>query len=446
MITSATIDSNTFQAVFETLDSQSPLHALRSEGYERFCDLGFPTRRDEEWRYTNIKPITNTTFKPASGGAGSITKESIAAYTLNDTPCHQMVFVNGRFAGELSDIGELKSGVRLESIAAISESSCDMFASHLGSCAEIEREVFTALNTAFIEDGMFLLVPRGVDLEKPVHVIFITTTGTTPVVTHPRILIVAEENSRATIIETYASSTGGGGGGVCLTNPVTEIIAGENAIIDHYKIEQECEEAYHFSSLNVRQQRSSNVTSHNYSIGGRLVRNNVNCSLDDEGCEATFNGLTIGHGRQHVDNYLRIDHNKPNCNSWEYYKTILDDQSRGVFCGRIYVAPDAQKTDAKQTSMNLLLSEEASITTMPQLDIFADDVKCTHGATIGQIEESQLFYLQSRGIDKVAAKTLLIYAFANETIAEIKIEELRARLERVLLDRLPQGELLQGGF
>ena len=442
MTTSATIDSDTFQAAFEALDAQSPLHGLRGKGYERFCDLGFPTRRDEEWRYTNIKPITTTTFKPASGGAGSLTKESIAAYTLSDTSCHQMVFVNGRFAAELSDIGELQSGVRLENIATISESSYDTFASHLGSCAEIEREVFTALNTAFIEDGLFLLVPRDVDLEKPVHVIFITTLGSAAVVTHPRILIVAEENSRATIIETYGSD----GDGVCLTNPVTEIIVGENAIIDHYKIEQECEEAYHISSLNVRQHRSSNVTSHNYSFGGRLVRNNLNCALDGEGCEATFNGLTIGHGRQHVDNYLRIDHNKPNCNSWEYYKTVLDDQSRGVFCGRIYVAPDAQKTDAKQTSMNLLLSEEASITTMPQLDIFADDVKCTHGATIGQIEESQLFYLQSRGIDKVAAKTLLIYAFANETIAEIKIEELRNRLERVLLDRLPRGELLQGGL
>lgn len=448
MTSPVTIESNAFLIAFEHLDADAPIHSLRREALDQFANLGFPTLKDEEWRYTNMKPITQGEFDLARGDAAHLSKRDIAEYTFTQTPCHQIVFVNGRYAPHLSEIGEPSGGARVESLAAVIEGDFSALRSHLARYTEPNREVFTALNTAFIEDGVFVHLPREVRLDKPVHMIFLTTPEDVPVMTHPRILIVAEANSRATIIETCAAIGGDSGGadGAYFTNTVTEMVVGENAHIDHYRLGLESEQALHVSSLNVRQAASSNVTCHNFTFGGRLVRNNINAALEGEGIHTTFNGLNIGRDRQHVDNYLRIDHLKPNCNSWEYYKTILDDRARGVFMGRIYVAPDAQKTDAKQTSANMLLSDDANVTTMPQLEIFADDVKCTHGATTGQLEESQLFYLQARGIDKVAARSLLIYAFANEMIEEVKIEELRRILENLLLDRLPQGHLLRGGL
>ncbi len=442
MTTTMLTPLDTYASAFESLDPAWPLHDVRSAAFERFNALGFPTVKDEAWRYTNPKPITDRIFALAPPASDRISADAIAAYTLVETPCHQLVFVNGRFAPSLSSVGDLPDGVIIEPLVATAVRDANGLRASLDRHTELDREAFTALNSAMIEDGAFVHLPRNARLEHPVHLVFLTESGDAAVMTHPRVLVVAEAFSEATIIETYAPDEGP----EHFTNTVTEIVVGENATLDHYKIVRENERALHVSSLNVTQATNSNVTSHNYSFGGALVRNHVNAALDGEGIHSTFNGLVMGHGEQHVDNALRIDHLKPNCNSWEYYKTILDDRSRGVFSGRIYVAEDAQKTDAKQTSMNLLLSEDADVTAKPQLEIFADDVKCTHGATIGQIEESQLFYLQSRGIDPVTARSMLIFAFANETISEIKVPEVRQGMERLLMQRLPQGECLGGGM
>jgi len=433
-----------FAAAFEALDADSPVHGLRERGYEHFQALGFPTLRNEEWRYTNVRSIARTAFIPAHAEPTDAAIALVKRHMLRDTPAHKVVFINGRHRPELSEIGEddLRSGVRLESLATAVREDCSTLRSWLGQHADMQRDAFAALNTALLADGAFLYVPRDVSMTRPVHLLFIATAPDEPAMTHPRILIVAEAGSRATIVETYVSE----GAAASLTNTVTEIVARDGANVDHYKVVREGPAAFHVSSLNIHQAKDTNVASHCFSIGGRLVRNNLNAALDGTGCHSTFNGLVVARGEQHVDNHLSIEHLKPNCNSWEYYKTILDEKARGVFTGRIYVAQDAQKTDAKQTSMNLLLSDGAEVTAKPQLEIFANDVKCTHGATIGQIDDDQLFYLRSRGIDPVVARSLLVYAFANETIREVRIDELRARLEDVVLGRLPQGRELQGGL
>ena len=286
-----------------------------------------------------------------------------------------------------------------------------------------------------------MLKTAGYNLPTKLHVHgFLTVGGEEPEVTHPRNLIVAETNSQATIVETYA---GVGGGEAYLTNAVTEVVANENATLVHYKIERECEQAFHVATTNYHQYRSSNVTFLNVVLGGTLVRNDIYAMMDGEGCDCSLNGLSMLSGSQHADNHLWVHHAKPHCDSREYFKGIYDDQSHGVFCGRIFVEEGAQKTDAKQTNMNLILSDEALADSKPQLEIFADDVKCTHGATIGQIDNDAIFYLGTRGLSKEAARSMLIYAFANEMISQISIEPLRARLSELLFDRLPQTEMLR---
>jgi Fe-S cluster assembly protein SufD len=429
---------------FDRLDASAPLHAMRRTAFERFQALGFPTLRDEEWRYTSVKPIATTTFGHPGDtptGAAAVTESDLHAHLLHETDCHRLVFVNGRFRADLSAPGAVPAGVRLLTLADAIAGDFDAVEPWLGRVAEPSGEPFTALNTAFIEDGVALLLPARTVLETPVHLHFVSTPGGEgpAAVTHPRILVVAEEGSQATVVESYSTV----GTGTAFTNTITEIVAGERAVVDHYRVQREDDAALHVSGLWTHQAGNSDVTSHCFTGGGGLVRNDIHAVLDGEHANATFNGLFLTHGTQHVDNHLHVRHMEPNCNSWEFYKGILDDRSRGVFSGRIYVAQDAQKTDAKQTSMNLLLSADAKVTAKPQLEIFADDVKCTHGATIGQLEEDQLFYLRARGIPLAAARSLLIRAFANETISEIRIDELRRLLQHELLGRLPHGDLLE---
>jgi len=434
----ATIDA-TAAGAFDRLDAHSPVHGLRQRAFERYGELGLPTTSDEAWRYTSTKAIARTAFGANHAGDATeddVTQADVAAHRL--PLVHELVFVNGRFAPDLS-IDATAAGIRLETLADVIASDFAAVESHLGRHAAFDDAAFTALNTAHIEDGAFLQVPPGTKLEKPVHLLFVTTAGAEPRAVHPRVLLLAGAGSAITVVESYVTI----GAGSTLTNAVTEMLVEEGAVVDHYKIQAESDDAFHVSTLHVKQVGRSDVTSHDFTVGGSLVRHDIQCILDAEGCNATFNGLYLIGGRQHVDNHLRIEHRKPNCNSWEFYKGVLDDRSTAVFTGRIFVDHDAQKTDAKQTNMNLLLSDDARVNTMPQLEIFADDVKCTHGATIGQIEESQLFYLQSRGIDRETARSLLIYAFANETISEVRIDALRERLRAELRDRLPVGHLLQ---
>ncbi len=432
-------NTGSYLADFEAFEKQrAPYGAswftpLRKAAIAHFAEGGFPTLRDEDWRFTNLAPITRTHFEPADTDAPGVRRDMLEGLLFGRADCPCLVFVNARYRPELSSLGPLAGQVKLTHLAAAMKRDADSLAPHLARYADYRQNVFTALNTAMLEDGAFLAIPNGMMVEQPIHLVYIAAAGPVPTITHPRTLIVAGASSQVTIVESFA---GAGTGGAYFTNAVTELIGQDNAVIDHYRLQQESDDAFHMGTLQVHLGRDTQIRSHSVSLGGALVRNNVNAVLDGEGGECTLNGLYLGIGRQHVDNQLRVEHAKPHCNSWEYYKGILADQAHGVFSGRVVVHKDAQKTDAKQTNKNLLLSDAAQIDTNPQLEILADDVKCTHAATIGQIDGEALFYLRSRGIAQAAARDLLVYAFASESINQIKIESIRARLEQLLFGRL----------
>ncbi|HEV3258744.1 MAG TPA: Fe-S cluster assembly protein SufD [Gemmataceae bacterium] len=407
------------------------LRHLRSAAIDRFAELGFPTPRDEEWRFTNVAPITRVAFQPAAAvGLSGQAVQALQRLSFDTgTASTRIVFVNGHFAPALSALRPSANGVTVDSLAGVLKTHSKWVEPHLARYAGYEDHPFRALNTAFLRDGAFVSIPKGKVVEEPVHLVFVSTTRGEPTVSYPRNLIVAGPGSRATVIESYIGLEDG----VYLTNAVTEIVAGENSVIDHYKLQREGGQAFHVATLQVHQERGSNFSSHYVALGGALVRNEVNVALDGEGCESTLNGLYLARDRQHMDNRTVIDHAKPRCASHELYKGILDGKAHGVFNGKIFVRQDAQKTDAKQTNKTLLLSDDATINTKPQLEIFADDVKCTHGATVGQLDAESIFYLRSRGIDLAAARSLLTFAFANDVIGRIKVEPLRAGLEDLLL-------------
>jgi Fe-S cluster assembly protein SufD len=413
--------------------ARTRLHQTRKAALTRFAELGFPTVEHEEWRFTNIAPLTRIPFQLAGPEPAAPRKDIHEMGVLAATApgALRLRFVNGRLDTGLSSIMGAPAGVIVGSLAQALAERPQQVEPHLARHAKYQEHAFVALNTAFIEDGAFVLIPRNVTVEQPIHVVYTSTLHGDPTVSHPRTLIVAGENSRATVIECYV----GFEDEVYFTNAVTEVVLGENAVLDHYKVQEESREAFHVAVMQVHQDRYSNFTSHSIALGGGLARNEVNAVLDTEGCECTLNGLYQAVDDQLIDNLTRIDHAKPHCASHELYKGILDGKGKGVFNGKIYVHPDAQKTDAKQTNQTLLLSDEATINTKPQLEIFADDVKCTHGATIGQLDEDAIFYLRSRGIGQEAARSLLTYAFANDIISRIKVEPIRAQLEQVLLAR-----------
>ena len=409
----------------------------RREAMARFLELGFPTLRDEEWRHTNVGPIAETAFEPAQADGVGLTRAWLEPFRFGDSTS-LLVFVNGRYAPNLSSLRALPEGVVLGNLTQAMGVDADLVRLHLAQHACFRDHAFRALNTALMEDGAFLHVPAGRVVEGPIHLLFVTSGPEQAVMTHPRNLIVLGDDSQATIVETYI----GFGINKYFTNAVTEVVVGENAVLDHYKMVRERPEAFHVATLELHQGRSSNITSHTLTFGGVLVRNDITAVLDGEGCVCALNGFYIASGKQHVDNHLRVEHVKPHCDSREFFKGILDDQARGIFSGRIVVHKDAQKTDAKQTNMSLLLSGEAQVESKPQLEILADDVKCTHGATVGQISDEALFYLRSRGINEDAARSLLVYAFARDAFAQIRIPPLLTQLEGLLLERLPQGQLL----
>jgi Fe-S cluster assembly protein SufD len=408
------------------------LRALRENAFARFCKVGFPTTRDEDWRFTNISAIAETPFR-LSRDEARLSPRDLQPWCMEDACC-QLVFVNGRFSAELSSPRSLAAGVRVESLARqIAEGSTEI-EPHLGAYLDTRRDAFSALNTAFAEDGAYIHVRRGTALKTPIHLLFVSTGGSAPVMTHPRNLIVAEEGSQAAIIEDYVSLESG----AAFCNTATELVARENAVVSHYLVEREDKRAFNVSTLRIQQGRSANVASHSLLVGGAIVRNNVHPVLAGEGGECLINGLFVGSGRQHLDNYMYVEHAKPHCSSRQFYNGILDGHAHGVFHGRIIVHKDAQKTDAKQTNRNLLLSDDAQIDTKPQLEIYADDVKCTHGATIGQIEEDALFYLRSRGIEEASARKLLLLAFASECLDRMKEDAARQFAEGLISESLFQ--------
>ena len=416
------------------------LRELREDAFERFCQMGFPTTKNEDWRFTNVSAISQGSFRLSPDAHQPISHADLQPYHIPGT-AGRLVFVNGRFAPELSDLSSLPAGVKAGSLAAEIINNPESIEPHLGRYINFGRDGFSALNTAFIEDGGYVFLPRRTIVEAPIHLLFISATDGSPAMAHPHTLIVAEDETQAGIVEDYVSF----GNGAFFSNVVTELVAGENAVLSHYLIEREDQQAYNVSTLRLQQARSANVSSHSVLLGGALVRNNVHPVLAGEGGECLINGLFIGNGRQHMDNYMLVEHASPHCSSRQFYNGILDGSSHGVFHGRIIVHKDAQKTDAKQTNRNLLLSDNAQIDTKPQLEIYADDVKCTHGATIGQIEENALFYMRSRGIDEAGARRLLLFAFASESLQRMKSDSVREYLENVIRQWLPAGAGKPGG-
>jgi Fe-S cluster assembly protein SufD len=417
------------------------LRQLREDAWQRFYAKGFPTTHDEDWRFTNLAALARTPFQLAVKGSVTVTAGQIEKFRVPGAGC-RLVFVNGHFAPELSEVGDLPDTLEIcsleRAIAKAMEGSApegcapEGIEQHLGRYADVRRDVFSALNTALWEDGAYLRIHRGAVIEQPIHLLYVSAGAGAAIMTHPRTLIVAEPTSHAAVIEDYVSI----GEETAFSNAVTELVAGQDAVVSHFLVGRENLAAFNVSTLRLELARGTNVSSHSILLGGGLVRNNVHPVLAGEGAECLINGLFVGAGRQHLDNYMLVEHAQPQCSSRQFYNGILDDRARGVFHGRIVVHKDAQKTDAKQTNRNLLLSDDARIDTKPQLEIYADDVKCTHGATIGQIEEEQLFYLRSRGIEESSARNLLLYAFAAECLDRMNDSPAREFVAELIRERL----------
>lgn len=426
-----------YRSLFQQLNGAAPVwvRRVREAGIARFAEVGFPTTRMEEWRYTSVAPIARVPFAlPARAPAG----ERVAALAERfggPSGAHTLVFVNGRHAPELSAGGAPAGGLRVGSLATALETEAALIEPHLARYASPAQQSFTALNTAFIEDGAFVHVPRGTRVDEPIHLLFISTAAAHPTMSCPRTLIVVDERSQAAVIESYV----GAAGETYLTNAVTEVALGPNATLAHYKLQQESQQAFHVATIQTRQDTASRFESCSISLGGALVRTDINAVLDADGCACNLDGLYVVGGTQHVDHHTSIDHQRPHGTSRELYKGILDGRSTGVFNGKVYVRPNAQKSDAQQANKNLLLSEHAVMNTKPQLEIFADDVKCSHGATIGRLDEDALFYLRARGVGVNEARELLTYAFASEIVNRIRLEPIRAPLEQLFWARLRGG-------
>ena len=413
--------------------SEAPewVQALRSSALDRFTQLGFPTTKNEDWHFTSVVPIAERQFVPHTSPSGDVRRTELEPYLFPDTPdWHMAVFVNGRFAPELSHLEHLPEGVRVLPLARAWAEAPEL-ARRIGTVAPFDKQTFTALNTAFLHDGAVVHVAADRELAHPIHLVFVTDRHGANGVSYPRNLIVAEHHAKATVIESYV----GLGDVAYLTNAVTEVVVGAGATLTHSKLQREALSAYHVGTIEARQDRDSHYVSFSLAVGAALSRTNIGTVLGGEGCGVTLNGLYMLDGAQHGDHQTRIEHAQPNCFSRQLYKGVLDGASHGVFNGKVYVDPIAQKTDGKQTNNTLLLSERAQIDTKPQLEIFADDVKCTHGATVGRLDDVSLFYMKSRGIGAEEARKLLTYAFAADVLETIENDAVREGLEAMTMAR-----------
>lgn len=426
---------NQFDEFEKSLNGEktSDFHKVRKDAISKFAELTFPTQKDEEWKYTNISPLLKHSFSPFAVKV-NVPSETINKFLFDKMEHSLLVFINGNFSSELSKLIDIPKGVVIGSLADELKNDNPIVKKHLGKYAENENYFFTTLSTAFTKDGAFIYVPDGKVVEDPIHIIFITKSSSKKILTQPRNLFVAGKNSQVSIIEHYVSDEDT----VYFTNSVTEIVAGENAIVDHIKLQEESNKAFHIARMEVDQERNSNFSSHLISHGAEISRNDFNARFNDEGSECMLNGLFMIGDEQLFDAHTMIDHAKPHCQSHEHYKGILQDKSRGVFNGKVMVRRDAQKTNAFQENNTILLSDNAVMNTKPQLEIFADDVKCSHGATIGKLNDEAKFYLQSRGIGEEAATAILIHAFASDVITSIKIPALRDYLEEIITKRFNQ--------
>jgi Fe-S cluster assembly protein SufD len=408
------------------------LKALREGGIARFGDLGFPNMKQEAWRFTSVAPIADATFELAHPVSRIPTLAAIQPFLLDDSG-HRLVFVNGFLQRSLST--PVFDGVRLDGLAQVLIDQPELVREHLCKYAAFQDRPFCALNTAFVRDGAFVHVPPKVTVEEPIQLLFLTTGSKRErVVTHPRNLVVIEREARATIVETYASLEQD----VYWTNAVTEITVGDGARVDHHRVQRESPRAYHVAATETHQGRDSTVNFHTIAFGGALARHDIGSVMAGPGGTLILNGLYLLAGEQHADHHTTIDHAAHHCESHEYFNGVLDGRSRGVFTGRIIVRPGAQKTDSKQTNNNLLLSPDAHADSQPQLEIYADDVKCTHGSTVGPLDPRALFYLRSRGVGEHEARRLLTYGFAAEILGRMEVAPLRAQLDQIVRSRLAE--------
>ena len=437
MVTELTTQKSSFREALRELQESAPadwLRRLRENAMARFEEIGFPTPKDEEWKYTNVASLARIGFTPSTGLETPTAAGDMAGLGTAETQNSQMVFVNGRLRDDLSSLAALGSEVVVLDLsqALADERYCEIARSHLARHADFVANGFTALNTALAHQGAFVLIPKGITVEVPLHVLFISDPTAPNKLSSPRVLVISEENSHATLVESYLSVHDS----PYFTNAVVEIVLKDGARLEHYKIQREAAQAFHIATTAADLGASSSYDATTITFGAQLSRHDIHVTMDHEGAECWVDGLYLVTATQHTDTHSVIDHRKPHCTSHQLYKGILDGKSRAVFNGKIFVRHDAQKTDAMQTNKNLLLSNEARVDTKPQLEILADDVKCAHGAAVGQIEEDELFYLETRGIHPDLARNLLTYGFAEEVIGKIKIDSIRSQLDEAVLNRL----------
>jgi len=423
-------------AALDTRGAPDWLADLRKAALAEFTSLGFPTTRNEDWHFTSVTPIAERTFRNAKP-ALSPSVTAVLALTVGDAAWPRAVFVNGRFDASLSSLGSLTAGVKVSTLTAALKESPDFVAARLGKLAAFSKQAFTAFNTAFAQDGLVVHVPRGLKAEQPLHVIHVADAQAAGCMLHPRLLVVVEPLAEFGFVESFVSLKGT----EYFTNAVTEISIGNAAHVHHYKMQHEAEDAFHVATVQVEQGRDSHFHSFSYASGAALSRTNIYTKLSGDAAEARLNGLYLIDGSQHADHQTFVEHVAPGCASRELYKGILDGTAHGVFNGKVFVDPEAQKTDGKQSNHALLLSPTARVDAKPQLEIFADDVKCTHGSTVGRLDELALFYMKSRGIGAENSRALLTYAFAAEVLETVELDALREGLERIAFERFTHTEL-----
>ena len=421
---------SSFLAFEQKVDVNTDLHDVRNQALKVFENKGFPTKKEEAWKYTSLNAVLNTDFSILPKNEEAVDWKDVKQCFLNDVDTYKVVFINGVFSSHLSSTTHDGLDVCLMS-SALTKPKYKMIIDMYFNQAADKNDSFTNLNTAYAFEGAYINIPKSTVVQKPIEIIYFTT-GTNALFVQPRNLVVVGENAHVQIMERHQSLTES----TILTNSVTEIFAAKRAIVDYYKLQNDVQTANLVDNTFVCQKQESRVSVHTFSFGGNITRNNLNFYQKGERIDSTLKGITIIGDKQHVDHYTLVNHEQPNCESHQNYKGIYDDRSTGVFNGKIYVDKIAQKTDAFQQNNNILLTDKATLNTKPQLEIFADDVKCSHGCTIGQLDESAMFYMQQRGIPKKEARALLMYAFTDEVLSSVKIDDLKQKLTRVISKKL----------
>jgi Fe-S cluster assembly protein SufD len=425
MVTEIVGSENSYQTAFRSVSPTVPwLELVRSSAMDRFEQLGFPTVREEEWKYTNLATLAKESFVPAIQESAV---RDVTAYP--EAEGAHLVVVNGFLREDLSQTSGLGDAVAIDLFSAAADARYNkIIRKYLARNAGYHNNSLTALNTAFLQSGVFLWIPKNVKLERPLQITFVAEGEQSA--SFPRVLVVVEENSSATLIESFV------GEGRYFTNAIVEVVVKDGAHFEHYRVQRESKDAFHTSTTSAELGRASRYDTTSINLGAQLSRHDISVVMDHEGSETTVDGLYVVDSGQHTDTHSVIDHKQPHCSSHQLYKGILDGNGRAVFNGKIFVREGAQKTDAMQTNKNLLLSDKARVDTKPQLEIYADDVKCAHGAAVGQLDPEELFYLEARGINPELGRKLLTYGFAEEVIAKIKIESIRAELDEIVLRQL----------